>query len=784
MSLITSTNYTAAGTTFDYATAGSDPIFKEHIQLLAKAFHDHTHESTRGLPVRRIDTASAPGSSGQVQISGDTLRWWGTTSSAIFSAASLTGTETFSNKTLITPTIASFANANHNHSNSAAGGGIDGSAVTTTVTGTGNVVKATSPTIATPTITSPSIAGGTLSGVFSGGTFTTATMTSPALNSPTITTATFSGTQTGGTFSGATLTTPTIASFTNAQHDHSSASQGGLVSASAPVGQTLTNPKINDLSSTNTYNFATSELTADRTVTLPLLTSNDVFVFADFIQTLQNKTLISPTIGSFTNAQHNHTVASAGGTLDGGAIGTSVTGTGNVVKATSPSITSPTISGATFTGSQSGGTFTGTTLTTPTINGATLTGTIAGGTHTGATLTAPTIATITNGGTLTLPTGTDTLVGRATTDTLTNKTLSSPTLSGSISGTPSWTSAQNITVGTAAQPNITSLGNLSGLTIASGQLAIPVGSAVSPALVFDAGCGLFSLGNDRLNFATQGSVRAEIDTLGNMGLGATPAAWHSTRRAFQVGQTAALRGDPGAAVTELTDNTYLDASSVERSLATSAGLKLVMSSGTFGFWTAPSVSAGSGQTFTGRLNLDDSNASFRVNIIPSTTLAYNLGNASAVWGNVYSNNLISAPSNHLGLYANNAAGGSSFFVLAGSNLAPATDNTYSLGIASTNRWTNVYAVSGTGISLRSYKNVVAPLDPERALATVLGTKLWQFTYKTDPEKLLRSGFMADETDHLLALNGEQYDPQSTAAVALAAIQALAAKIAALEARMH
>lgn len=47
--------------------------------------------------------------------------------------------------------------------------------------------------------------------------------------------------------------------------------------------------KIQDTSSNNQYVLAVNELTADRTVTLPLLTGNDTFVFADFVQTLTNK---------------------------------------------------------------------------------------------------------------------------------------------------------------------------------------------------------------------------------------------------------------------------------------------------------------------------------------------------------------------------------------------------------------------------------------------------------------------------------------------------------------
>ena len=55
--------------------------------------------------------------------------------------------------------------------------------------------------------------------------------------------------------------------------------------------KTLTLPQINDTSSDHQYVFAVNELTADRTVTLPLLTGNDTFVFQAFAQTLTNKTI-------------------------------------------------------------------------------------------------------------------------------------------------------------------------------------------------------------------------------------------------------------------------------------------------------------------------------------------------------------------------------------------------------------------------------------------------------------------------------------------------------------
>ena len=75
---------------------------------------------------------------------------------------------------------------------------------------------------------------------------------------------------------------------------------GGVVTLNAAT-QTLTNktitspvlttPQINDTSADHQYIFAVSELAADRTITLPLLTGPDEFVFKGHAQTLTNKTL-------------------------------------------------------------------------------------------------------------------------------------------------------------------------------------------------------------------------------------------------------------------------------------------------------------------------------------------------------------------------------------------------------------------------------------------------------------------------------------------------------------
>ena len=59
---------------------------------------------------------------------------------------------------------------------------------------------------------------------------------------------------------------------------------------------TLTNPQLNDASSTHQYIVTAAELTANRIARLPVLNDSDTFVFEDVNQTLSNKTLESPTL--------------------------------------------------------------------------------------------------------------------------------------------------------------------------------------------------------------------------------------------------------------------------------------------------------------------------------------------------------------------------------------------------------------------------------------------------------------------------------------------------------
>ena len=70
----------------------------------------------------------------------------------------------------------------------------------------------------------------------------------------------------------------------------------------------LTTPQINDVSADHQYIIKPGELAADRNVNLPVLNDSDTIVFLAATQTLTNKTLTSPVIGTAINDTNGNEV--------------------------------------------------------------------------------------------------------------------------------------------------------------------------------------------------------------------------------------------------------------------------------------------------------------------------------------------------------------------------------------------------------------------------------------------------------------------------------------------
>jgi len=81
-------------------------------------------------------------------------------------------------------------------------------------------------------------------------------------------------------------------------------------------GKTFTTPQINDSATDHQYVFAVGNLAADRTVTLPVLTGNDTFVFEAHTQTFTNKTM-SGAGNTFSNIPTSALTGTAFAVTDG-----------------------------------------------------------------------------------------------------------------------------------------------------------------------------------------------------------------------------------------------------------------------------------------------------------------------------------------------------------------------------------------------------------------------------------------------------------------------------------
>jgi hypothetical protein len=111
-----------------------------------------------------------------------------------------------------------------------------------------------------------------------------------------------------------------------------------------------------------------------------------------------------------------------------------------------------------------------------------------------------------------------------------------------------------------------------------------------------------------LNFQTAGTLRATIDSSGNLGLGVTPSAWFSTFRAFQFGANgSSVFGRSENNTAAIASNAFVNSSGNFTYINSNTASYYQQLNGQHQFYTAPSGTAGNAISFTQAMTLDASN---------------------------------------------------------------------------------------------------------------------------------------------------------------------------------
>lgn len=164
---------------------------------------------------------------------------------------------------------------------------------------------------------------------------------------------------------------------------------------------------------------------------------------------------------------------------------------------------------------------------------------------------------------------------------------------------------------------------------------------------------------------------------------------------------------------------------------------------------------------------------------PATTLTYNLGTNALSWLGVMATS-IGAPTAtfDFGVGSNNFSNSTSQMVSIYGNVRPISDNLWSCGTASL-RWNNMYTVNAPTVgSSRALKDNIVPLALDEALDVLRRTTFHRYTRRSDPEQHVVAGFIAEDTDRALSLDGKSAEGITLAAYTAAALKLIDARLTA------
>jgi hypothetical protein len=136
---------------------------------------------------------------------------------------------------------------------------------------------------------------------------------------------------------------------------------------------------------------------------------------------------------------------------------------------------------------------------------------------------------------------------------------------------------------------------------------------------------IYSTGNKPLNIATNSTTAITIDATGNVGIGATPKAYHSDYKAIDINNSASVMGYTGNNGAWLMENLYYGTDNNWKHKNSDFSALVGMYDGVFNFYNTASGTAGATATLQNRLKIDQSGNVGIGNTSPANKLAVNGG---------------------------------------------------------------------------------------------------------------------------------------------------------------